>query len=260
MSNVEKWDRTEEFADVFTALCKEEKKDLHRGPGESIGTYKEKRLHRLLKRSLCREEQNQEIKIGRYVADILEGNEIIEIQTGSFYPLVPKLGYYLTQTYYSVTVVHPLIVSRIVTRVDRESGEVLRRRKSPKQAKPTDLLPNLYYLRELLADSRIRVLAVEVYGEEFRYSERRRYCREGVYDSEFVPEGIRDSYFIENFEDVAALLPEELKTDKGFDRKVFAGATALGGKRLNMALGCLVSMGIIEGKKEGRKQIYYRSK
>ena len=76
--------------------------------GSNIGTYKEKRLHRILKEFYEADLSHHEIKIGNYIADVLIENEIIEIQTGSFYPMVDKLRYYLENTDYKIRVVRPL--------------------------------------------------------------------------------------------------------------------------------------------------------
>ena len=107
----------------FAKLCAED------GAGEicadSIGLYKEKRLHRILKRLVCENPDAHEFKIGNYVADVFETGRITEIQTGSFYPLHRKLTYYLAKTDYEVRLVHPVIAEKRIIRIDKESGEVI---------------------------------------------------------------------------------------------------------------------------------------
>lgn len=49
-----------------------------------IGTLKEKTLHAVLKNFYEPDTTHQEIRVGRFVADIKKDNEIIEIQTRSF--------------------------------------------------------------------------------------------------------------------------------------------------------------------------------
>ena len=56
-----------------------------------IGTLSEKPLHKILKYYFEPDESKHEIKVFDSVADVFDGNEIFEIQTGGFLPLVKKL-------------------------------------------------------------------------------------------------------------------------------------------------------------------------
>ena len=87
---------------------------------DGIGTLNEKHLHAILKDYMTEDNAHQEVRLDdhiitarypikddkvikrdadRYVADILtDAGEIIEIQTGSFYPLAKKIDFYLRMT------------------------------------------------------------------------------------------------------------------------------------------------------------------
>ena len=62
---------------------------------KGIGTLGEKTLHAVLKNYYEPFEQNHEIKVGRFVADIVGEQGVIEIQTRSFGNLLDKLDNFL---------------------------------------------------------------------------------------------------------------------------------------------------------------------
>ena len=81
---------------------------------EGIGTLKERSLHAVLKYWFAPDDACHERKVGRYVADVFDGERIVEIQTGSAYRLQPKLEAFLPA--YPVTVVLPLVRRKTLTR------------------------------------------------------------------------------------------------------------------------------------------------
>ena len=107
-----------------------------------IGTLSEKTLHAVLKRCFEPDKDAREIKIGRYIADIVGENGIIEIQTRSLDRLRPKLGAFLECA--PVTVVYPIARVKRLCWVDTETGETTKPRKSPKTGSAYDAFPELY--------------------------------------------------------------------------------------------------------------------
>ena len=63
------------FADACQKIIAKERET------NGIGTLKEKTMHAVLKNFYEPDVSHQEIKVDRFVADILRDNEIIEIQT-----------------------------------------------------------------------------------------------------------------------------------------------------------------------------------
>ena len=137
---------------------------------EGIGIYNEKRLHRILKRTFCDNDNFFEIKVGRYTADVLVEGKIYEIQCRALAPLKDKIAYYLESTDYEVCVVHPIIVKRTIVRAERETGEISYVRRSPLREYPEFILPLLYHLQEFIANERFSILLAVVEVEEYRYS------------------------------------------------------------------------------------------
>ncbi len=131
-----------------------------------FGTLQEKRLHAALKNYLCENADFHEAGIEgtRFLADLRLGNEIYEVQTGSFAPLKPKLEHLLKNTPCTVTVVHPLIVRRAISWIDPRNGSVSPARRTGGIESPIQLLADLYPLLDLLPDERLsfRLLSLSV--------------------------------------------------------------------------------------------------
>ena len=198
----------ERVIERFNALCASDGGLAQTRDAQNIGTYNEKRLHRFLKHSFG--ERDFEVEIGDYVADLVCESGIIEIQTGGFYPLVKKIEYFLRSTEYTVTVVHPLIANLTVVRMDKDTGEVIRKKTSPKHEAPIDMLCELYWLREFLGESRLKIIAPVISAEEYRFSERVRYRKKGAYDAELFPLEMLDILDVSTVPLVCSFLPGAL--------------------------------------------------
>ncbi len=133
---------------------------------ETIGTFNELSYHRQLKYRLMPDSSFHEQKVGRYIADIRCGKEIIEIQSCGFYKLKPKLSYYLSEGF-RVTVVYPIEAAKWLIWVNPQTGESTRRR-SPKKGQLSDIFPEMYGIREFLNHPGLSFLAILAETEEIR--------------------------------------------------------------------------------------------
>ena len=232
-------------AERFERLCREDCEALH--TSEGIGTVSEKRLHRILKKFASEDTDTHEAEVGRYIADVCRNGKIYEIQTASFSPLLPKIRYYLESTPYTVTVIHPIIRNKKIIRIDPETGEILRRQTSPLHGCSADLLPELYFLRELFPHERLTVRLVHIDAEEYRYSERMRYRREGAYDCELFPTSLVRTEDYSTVEDIKELLKAD---GESFTATAYSRLTGFTGRRLYRALTLLTSLEIL--RKDGK--------
>ena len=134
------------------------------------GRFGEKTLHAALKAYYEPDAESHEIKIGRYIADIVGENGIIEIQTQSFDKLRKKLEAFLSVTH--VSVVYPVAAVKKLLWIDPQTGEVSKPRKSPRKGVAQDVFRELYKIRPLLLHPNlsIRIAILEI--EEYR-------CRAG---------------------------------------------------------------------------------
>jgi hypothetical protein len=114
---------------------------------KGIGTESESKLHRALKFHYAGEGGQTEIPLKGYVCDgINEAGEYIEVQTGSFKPLLVKVKK-ITEAG-PVRIIHPIIVTKYIELFDVR-GTLLSRRKSPRKGTPWDLFKVLVYAPDL---------------------------------------------------------------------------------------------------------------
>ena len=241
---------TEAEQQRFARICEEEAETESERSG--IGTYMEKRMHRILKRFLSEPDGKTEVPIGSFVADVVTENQIIEIQTGSFLPLYSKLKYYLEETDYHVTVVYPILADHFLIRMDRETGEVLRSRRSNRPGRPADLLEELYWLRGLFPHERLTIRVFLLRAEEYRYSERMRYRRAGAYEAELFPRALFDEQIYRTPADFESFLPES----ETFFAADFEKHLKWKPRPANRALRALCDMGLLEREMVERKYLY----
>ena len=116
--------------------------------GGSIGVLREGPLHAALKDWLARPGDRAEVRVDRFHIDLVRADgELVEVQTGAFGPLGPKLDVLLEA--HRVRIVHPVAAQRRIVRVD-EHGEVLSARRSPKRAGIVELFDRLVSFPSLL--------------------------------------------------------------------------------------------------------------
>ena len=219
-----------------------------------IGTLSEKPLHKILKYYFETDGSKHEVKILGSVADVFNGKEIFEIQTGSFFPLVKKLKKFLPE--YKLTVVHPIIAEKNLIWVDKETGKTSEPKKSPKRGRYTDALPELYHLGDLFRNENLTVKLLLLSADEYKYldgygeSKKRRATKIAR-----LPRRLLGEYDLKTVSDVAALLPI-LPTV--FTAKEFSKALALRGRKSYYALKVLCSLGIAEKAGKDKNAFLYR--
>jgi hypothetical protein len=166
-----------------------------------IGTLREKGVHAALKYYYEPFPSNHEIKVGRFVADIVGENGIIEIQTRRFFRLREKLRDFLSAC--PVTVVYPVVTDRWLIRMEEETGSMISRRKSSKRGRPLDIFFELYSIREFLTNPDLHFLLPCIQIEEYRLGKSRQ-------KGTFYPIALTQELAVERPKDWLALLPEGL--------------------------------------------------
>ncbi|MBE6620787.1 MAG: hypothetical protein E7625_05440 [Ruminococcaceae bacterium] len=250
----------------FAAMCEAERHSDRPAEGTGIGTYKEKRLHALLKDFYTPERARQEVRLeedmlnsayadltdaatrrarDRYVADILtDEGEIIEIQTGGLYPLTKKLHFYLCATKLRVTVVHPICAIKHMRWMDPETGELSPLRRSPKRGKARDVARELYWLLPYLAEPRFRLVLPLIEVEEIRL--QNGWGREGKRGSERYDRfamSLCDEVVLSSPSDYATLfLPPPEALPAPFTAAEYAKATGIRGMATYTALRMLTEL------------------
>ncbi|MBQ0092096.1 MAG: hypothetical protein KBS45_02055 [Clostridiales bacterium] len=181
---------------------------LERAPKlAGIGTMHEKTLHAVLKQTYAPAESHTEIKVGRYVADVFDGERIYEIQTASFRNLERKLDAFLPL--YPVTVVYPMPHVRYLTWIDPDTGEATASHKGTKVGKPMDALQELWQIMRFLGHPNLTIELVLLDLDEYRFlngwSKNRK---SGSSRAERIPRSVAEVVTLHDREDYASLLPD----------------------------------------------------
>lgn len=239
------------FAGALAAVLEGDRCD------RGIGTLGEKTLHSVLKNYFEPCPENHEIKIGRYVADIVNGDGITEIQTRSFDRLRPKLAAFSELS--PVTVVCPVVRRKALVWIDPENGEMTKARRSPKIGKPSDALRELCRIHEFIGRENIQICILMLDCEEYRM--RDGWARDGKRGStryERIPTELIEEIYIQSAADLAELLPDSLPEQ--FTAKDFRRAVGFGGMSASFTLKMLAEHGVIkQAGKIGKSFLYVQT-
>jgi hypothetical protein len=232
----------------FQAACQ-----VAAAAGTSIGTYAEKSVHAVMKRYYEPDGSRSEARVGRYIADIVGEDGVIEIQTGTFHRLPEKLGALLSAA--RVTLVYPFAMERRFLRVNSQTGEVLSRRKAPRPHL-LDACRELSAIRAQLAHPRMRLLLALLSIEEIRYIDpSRKYHRRRRGDNH--PVAFLDELTFESPRDYLGLLPGSLP--ERFTSAALHKASGCSLDSARAALTLLHGLGAVErAGKNGNAYVYQR--
>ena len=230
---------------------------------EGIGVYSEKRMHAIIKHFLCEDESCHEVKLlsGKkgqkgIVADVFVNGMAYEVQTGSFYPLRRKIEAYLQKTEHSVTVIYPVAAEKRINWIDPDSGEILKRTKSTKKGKISDVMEEIYWFRDFLPNPRLTICVFLMDVEEFRIRDgwdRSRTRGATKYDR--IPTALRETLLLCRPEDYLRFLPQELPQE--FKASDYARLSGIRGVATYGSLKVFCKLGLIEPTEvRGRTQWY----
>ena len=133
---------------------------------KSIGEFNERSLHRSLKERYAVVGSATEQAIEGFVVDAVNGGHIVEVQTGSFWPLRNKLQRLLNA--YSVTLVHPVARDRYIVNVAVDRTMPATRRRSPRHGSVFDVFSSLVSIPAMLAHPNLTLDVVLTVEEELR--------------------------------------------------------------------------------------------
>ena len=171
----------------------------------SIGTYNERSMHAFLKQYIEPDTTCHEVPVGRFVADICNGEEICEIQTSQVFRMREKLTHFLEHS--RVTLVCPLIRRHYTAKYDVETGEFLSVRRTSRRGYPQDLAADLSPIRDLLPSENLRVWVPYLDVTDLRpFTEKGKRGKK----TDTIPRELADAWYLTEPRDLLALLPENL--------------------------------------------------
>jgi len=195
-------------------------------------------LHASLKRWFSESDDRFEVRIGRYIADILRGNEIIEIQTRNFSSIKRKLKALIKN--HPVTLIHPIARERwLVYRTP--DGILNERRKSPRRGEPSDIFEELVYIPELINHQNFKLKIAMIQEEEIRKRDGMgAWRRKGISIKDRRLLDVVDVHEFQHCEDFLRFVPEEL--DDPFTNKQLAEALDISLNKATRITWCLRKM------------------
>ena len=221
---------------------------------KGIGTLGEKTLHAVLKNYYEPHEDNQEIKVGRFFADIVGEQGVIEIQTRNFGSLLEKLDNFLE--FCDVTVVYPLPALKYVAWLDMDTGEIGEKHRSPKKCRIYDAFQEIIRIKYALDNPRFHLVLCFLEIDEIRYlngwSENKK---RGSSRCDRIPKDIIEEVRFDCVQDYRKFLPEGLPEE--FTSAHYAKACKINRQLASSGLNILNYLGLVEriGKK-GNSYIY----
>ncbi len=129
--------------------------DVYAALVPNIGVVREGPLHAAVKAMLAGPGDGLEVPVDRFVIDLVRADgELVEVQTGGFSALGPKLDALLDE--HRFRIVYPVAAERRIVRVD-EDGEIVSVRRSPKRADVVEVFDKLVAFPSLLTHPHLTV-------------------------------------------------------------------------------------------------------
>lgn len=263
--------------DVMSEACQLSDDDEYNG----IGRLAEKQMHAAIKRFICPDESKHEILIDgsvgckksdteaesdkktkkrRFVADILDGNTIYEIQTGGFSPLRDKIQWILDNTSYNITVIHPIAETKWVSLINTKTGNVENRKKSPVKGKITDIAPELYFFRDFISSPRFSLVILMMEAEQYKKNIQKDGRKRPRYRKyELIPISLLRAYLFRDVSDYSLFIPDDL--EEPFCVKNYSAKSGIHGIDAYSIVKTLCHLGLLEPAGTlGRAAAYKRKK
>lgn len=249
----------EEFLQAIEAVRTGSRAGVDLGAGSNlggVGTLREKTLHAVCKRYLEPGEDAHEQRIGQFVADAVGPDGIIEIQTGRFTALKPKLEVFLSLC--TTTVVYPLPHITYISTV-KPDGSVTPLRRSPKRGSIYDACRELISIRQWLAHPNMQVRLLFIDLEEYRLcpelSTRKRRWRNRPSRLDRVPVKLERELLFQSPEDYLIFLNGA--PSGAFTIKELAQSAGISHDTASMVIYLTVQIGVcIRSGRRGREYIY----
>lgn len=216
----------------------------------NIGTYSEGTLHTVLKYAVQADMAYHEYPVQGYIADVFKDGVITEIQTRDFRRLNEKLAAFLPE--YRVNIVYPVACVKMISKLDEETGEMTKPRKSNKCEKIFNILPELYYIQQHLNHPNLEIHICLMEITEYRMPNPKRKTRMMRFDR--VPQALLGVVSVKSGQ-YGNLLPCNLQGQ--FLAKDFVKESRITGIKSSLAIKALLAADVITNVgKQGRANIY----
>jgi hypothetical protein len=222
-----------------------------------IGRLNERSLHAAVKKWYAAEGDRFEQRVGDYVADIIRGDIVIEVQTGSFANIRNKLTELSRDR--QVRLVYPIAKRKWILTVEPRTGEEMRRRRSSREGGPFHLFDELISIAHLIKKGNLSLDILLTEEEEVRTADGKgSWWRGGVSIVDHRLLGVVGRIELHDARDYLTLLPRELGSK--FTNRDLAAAAKIGVGLASKATWCLRKMGALrKAGSRGREFVFARS-
>lgn len=222
-----------------------------------INTYNEKALHAALKAWYAGDDGHVEVPLDGYIVDVVRGERLIEIQTGSFASIKQKV--LALVACHPVLLVYPIAREKWIVREPGNDAPITERarRKSPRRGTVLDLIPELVSFPSLIASANFAVEIAFTHEDEIRtYDRRRGWRRKGWVIAERRLLNVVETRRLSSPQDLAPLLPETLP--RQFTTADVARATGRSRRFGQQMAYCLREAGLLEAVGHRNRSVLYR--
>ena len=217
-----------------------------------ININNEKSLHSSIKQWYAVPGDRLEVKVDKYIIDLVREDSLIEIQTKNFSAIGNKLRNLVK--YNKVMLVHPIAIEKYIVTI--EGLDVTSRRKSPKKGKLVDLFDELIRIPDLMSEDNFILEILMTKEEEIRCNDGKgSWRRKGI--------SIRDRKLIEVVEkvtfkekkDFLIFLPTQLSDS--FTNKNLAEELSISIYKARKISYCLRKMDLIKETSKYRNELVF---
>jgi len=195
-----------------------------------------------------------EVKVDDFIVDVVKDGLLIEIQTRNLSAIKKKLGKLLLAN--QVRLVYPIAKVKWIVYVSN-SGEFVRKRRSPKKGKIIDLFIEMVHLSDLINDKNFSFEVLLIEEEELRCDDGKgSWRRRGVSVKDRKLLKVFDRVVFEDITDFLKILPDNLGVS--FTNRVLAKKLGISIRLAQKITYCLRKMNIliIDGKK--KRELLFR--
>jgi hypothetical protein len=218
---------------------------------KKIGTENESSLHGELKRRYAGTRGKLEFAVDNFICDAKTSRGvIIEVQLGSFAPLLPKVTE--LSKHYKIKIVHPIIEKKYIKLNDSE-------RKSPRNGTPYDLFKALVYAPHIVLLPNVSIeLALLDVNETRKDDGRGSWRRKGVSIIDKELRSFNRAIKLNGAGDYLKFVP--FRVDETFTVKQFAKKNKLRYPIASKCIYVLRKIGVLaDAGKKGREKIWMLS-
>ena len=219
-----------------------------------ININNEKSLHSSIKQWYAMPGDRLEVKVDKYIIDLVREDSLIEIQTRNFSAIGNKLRALVK--YNKVRLVHPIAIEKYIVIIDGEADKVINRRKSPKKGKLVDLFDELIRIPDLIDEENFILEILMTKEEEIRCKDGKgSWRRKGISIVDRKLLEVVEKVTFKESKDFLRFLPEDLQ--RSFTNKDLAKTLKVTVFKARKITYCLRKMKIIKEVGKLRNELIF---